>query len=93
MRDAVTEILVVLAYSTRTQLAILMGFIFFVGILWAGDYFASRLVLHGFLAPLTDALRQKLVHRYDVAAWGAFAGFFLLAFRYYRKDRRRLLGL
>lgn len=31
--------------------------------------------------------------RYDKAAWAALGSFALLAFRTYRKDRRRLLGV
>lgn len=93
MREAFAEFLVVLAYSTKTQLSILFGLAFFVGILVAGDYFTSHLELHGALAPLTEVIREKIAHRYDKAAWGAFCGFLLLAVKCYKKDRKRLFHL
>ena len=93
MSDWFTEVLVVLCHSTRTQLAIAFGLIFFVGILLLGQVFVGGHELHGLLAPLTDVIRDRLMHRYDKAAWMALGGFLLLAIKTYRKDRRRLLGL
>ncbi len=91
MRDALEEFLVVLAYSTKTQLAVIFGLAFFVGTMVVGDYFTSHLEIHGILAPLTDVIREKIAHRYDKVAWGSLAGFFLLAVKCYKKDRKRLL--
>lgn len=65
---------------------------FFVGILLMGQGLVGSLELHGPLAALTDVVRDKLMHRYDKAAWAALASFALLAVKTYRKDRRRLLG-
>lgn len=93
MREALEEFLVVLAYSTETQLAVLFGLGFFVGIMEAGDYFTSRVALHGILAPLTDEIREKIAHRYDKLAWAALFSFFFLAARCYKKDRKRLFSL
>lgn len=91
MRDALEEFLVVLAYSTKTQLAVIFGLAFFVGTMVVGDYFTSHLEIHGILAPLTDVIREKIAHRYDKLAWASLAGFFLLAVKSYKKDRKRLL--
>lgn len=93
MRDWMEEVLMVVAYSTRTQLAIVFGVVFFVGFLLAGQVFVGRIELHGFLEPLTNVIKDRLLHRYDKAAWIALGSFLLLAVRAYRKDRRRLLGL
>lgn len=93
MRDLLDEVLVVLSYSARTQLAIFFGVLSFLGIMLAGGHFVGRLGLHGVLAPLTDVIREQIWHRYDKAAWGALVGFLLLAVKFYRKDRKRLLGL
>jgi hypothetical protein len=92
MREALDEFPVVLAYSTKTQLALLFGFAFFLGILLAGDYFVGRLELHGTLSPSTDAIRNMIAHRYDKVAWASLASFLLLAIKCYKKDRKRLLG-
>ncbi len=93
MRDWLAEMWVVLCYSTRTQLALAFGMAFFVGILLMGDVLVGRFELHGPLAPLTEAIRDALMHRYDKAAWTALGGFLLVAIKTYRKHRRRLLGV
>lgn len=82
----------VLCHSSRTQLAIAFGVFFFVGILLMGQVLVGSLELHGPLAALTEVVRDKLMHRYDKAAWAVLASFALLAVKTYRKDRRRLLG-
>lgn len=93
MREALEEFLIVLAYSTKTQMAVLVGLTFCIGILMAGDYFSSHLALHGPLAPLTEMIREKIAHRYDKVAWATLGSFLVLAFKCYKKDRKRLLYL
>ena len=56
MKDWLAEILVVLAYSSRTQFAIVLGMVSFVGLMEAGDYFVGRIELHGALAHLACRL-------------------------------------
>ena len=87
------ELIVVLAYSRRTQLAIWLGFISFFAILIAGDYFVGSLSLDGPLAPLTSTIREVLMDRYYKAAWVSLCGFLLLAVKSYRKDRKKILGI
>jgi hypothetical protein len=93
MREALDEFWVVLCYSTRTQVAILFALVFFVGIHLLGAHMVAGLDTHGPLAPLMEAIREKLMHRYDKAAWVAVGGFLLTAVRCYRRDRKRLFGL
>jgi hypothetical protein len=93
VRDWLAELWVVFCYSTRTQLALAFGVAFFVGIVVMGDVIVGRVELHGPLAPLTDAILDAIMHRYDKAAWTALGGFLLVAIKTYRKDRRRLLGV
>lgn len=90
MREALEEFLVVLAYSTKTQLAVIFGLAFFVGTMVAGDYFTSHLEIRGILAPVTDVVREKIAHRYDKVAWASLASFLFLAVKCYKKDRKRL---
>ena len=90
MREALEEFLVVLAYSTKTQLAVIFGLAFFVGTMVAGDYFTSHLEIRGILAPVTDVVREKIAHRYDKVAWASLASFLFLAVICYKKDRKRL---
>lgn len=86
------EFIVVFAYSKKTQIAVMFGIVFFFGILLIGNYLTNDLVLDGSFAPFGEAIRERLMNRYDKAAWGAFVGFGALAFKCYRKDRKRLLG-
>jgi hypothetical protein len=87
------EFIVVLSYSTKTQLSIFFGVAFFFGTLALGHHVASTLIAQGMFAPLMDALRPIIVHRYEKLAWGSLFGFMLLAVKCYKKDRKRFLGL
>jgi hypothetical protein len=93
MKDWLAEWLVVLAYSWRTQFALVLGVVAFMGLMLAGDYLVGKIELHGALAPLTELVRDQLFQRYDKAAWTSLAACLLLALKLYRKDRRRLLDL
>jgi hypothetical protein len=87
------EFLIVLAYSKRTQLALVLGVVFAL-VLWvAGEYLVGRISFVGPLAPLTAVVREKLMHRYDKAALLCFLGFLALAAKSYLRDRKRLLQL
>lgn len=83
----------VFCLSKKTQLALALGVVFFSGILLVGEVFVGGLELHGHLKPLTNVVRDSLMHRYDKAAWVALGSFLLLAIKTYRKDRRRLFGI
>lgn len=93
MSDLLEEVWMVLCHSARTQLAIFFGVLFLFGTLLLGDVLVGGLELHGPLAPLTEVIRERVAHRYDKAAWFALGSFLVLAVRFYRKDRKRLLGL
>lgn len=93
MQGWLTETLVVLAYSSRTQLALVLGLASFLGFMLAGEYFVGRIEFHGLLAPLTDVVREQIGHRYDKAAWTSLVAFLLLAVKLHRKDRKRLMSL
>jgi len=83
----------VVCNSRKTQLAIALGVVFFVGIQVMGQVLVGGIELHGPLATLTELVQHKLLHRYDHAAWVALGSFMLLAVKSYRKDKRRLLGM
>jgi hypothetical protein len=92
MKDYFTEILTVIAYSARTQAAIILGMIGFIVINLVGDYYLDNLQLSGYMTLLTDAIKGKLLHRYDKAAWGVLISFWWLAVKLYRKDRKRIMS-
>jgi len=92
MKDYFTEILMVIAYSGRTQAAIILGVIGFIVINLVGDYYLANFQLSGQMSGLTDIIKEKFAHRYDKAAWGVLLSFWWLAFKLYRKDRKKVLG-
>jgi len=93
LREWLIEIWIVFCYSTKTQLALGLGLIVFLGFPALGEVIVGQIELPGPMAPLSDAIRDKLTHRYDKLAWIAFIGFLALAIKSYRKDRRRLIGI
>jgi len=93
MSDWFDEIWLVFSHSTKIQMAVIFGMIFFVGIMLLGQTLVGNLELHGPLAPLTNLIQGQLMHRYDKAAWMALGGFLLVAIKSYRKERSRILGI
>lgn len=87
------EALIVLAYSTRAQLAIMMGVVVSCAILIYGHFAVEQLELTGLMAPLTEVIRPYFEHRYDALALGSLLSFFGVAAKAYMKDRKRLLGM
>lgn len=92
MKEYFTEILIVIAYSGRTQAAIFLGLIGYISINLVGDYYLANFQLSGQMVQLTEIIRDKFAHRYDKAAWGVFISFMFLAIKYYRKDRKKYFG-
>ncbi|MGZ8941200.1 MAG: hypothetical protein ACXW00_00330 [Methylobacter sp.] len=92
MKDYFTEILMVITYSGRTQASIILGVIGFIVINLVGDYYLANFKLSGQMSGLTDIIKEKFAHRYDKAAWGVLLSFWWLAFKLYRKDRKKVLG-
>lgn len=86
------EIIAVISYSTRTQVAFFLGLLFFIVTLLVGAHLIGNISFEGALAPLADGIREILNERYEKVAFGGLGGFWLLAFRFYKKDRKKLLG-
>jgi len=88
MKDYFTDILIIIAYSGRTQAAIILGLVGFVVINFVGYYYLADFKLSGYMTPLTEVIKEKLLHRYDKAAWGVLIGFWWTAFKFYQKDKK-----
>jgi hypothetical protein len=93
MADWGAEFLYVFAYSRKTQAALALAVISFLGTLLLGHFMVSGVEFHGPLAPLTGAIQDKLLHRYDGVAWFGLVSFLALAVKLYLKDRKRLLSI
>ncbi len=85
----VYEFLYVLSVSKRTQLALILGVAFHFIILLAGKYYIAEIEFQGVMKPLEDVIVGKLLHKYDKVALLALVSFWILAFKCYRKDRKR----
>lgn len=90
LKEYFAEILYVIAMSKKTQWAIILGVVFFIGISLAGSYLTSNLQFSGPLKGLEDAVAGKLLKRYDKVALLALISFWVLAFKCYRRDKKRL---
>lgn len=86
------EIIVVLAHSPRTKWALWLGVLSFVLVLFGGDYWVSSLSLPGVTGPLAESIREPLRGLCVVFAFIMLGKFFIIAFKSYVKDRKRLLG-
>ena len=91
VRAWLEEFLVVLSHSPRTQVALVLGVVFFVGVNLIGAKLLAGLDTTGVLGPMIEAVQEKLQHRYDRLAWFTLGSFWLGAWRLYVKDKRRLL--
>ncbi len=85
------ELLITLMYSKKAQLSLLLGPIFFIGIMLVGHHMVSNMVFHGVMAPMTEAVRSVVAFRYEHAAWGALITFWILAGKVLIKDRKKYL--
>lgn len=84
------EFIVVFSYSWRTQLLLAAGIVLFVGLQIGGAWYIWHADLSGLPGPLADVIREKLLHRYDKAAWVILVSSIAAAVRAYVKDRKRL---
>lgn len=74
MKDYFTEILMVIAYSGRTQAAIILGAIGFIVIILVGDYYLANFQLSGQMSGLTcqtalksfQNFQRKIVEKFPV---------------------------
>ena len=86
-----TEVVLVLSFSKRTQWAILLGIIGFFVITFLGSTQLDSFELQGAMAPFLGIIKDKLLQKYDKAAYGCLGSFWLLAFKLYRLDKKRFL--
>lgn len=84
-----TEVLLILSFSKRTQWAIFLGVIGFFVINFLGSTQLDNFELQGAMAPFSGVIKDNLVQKYDKAAYGCLGSFWLLAYKLYRRDKKR----
>ncbi|MFL1467578.1 hypothetical protein [Marinobacter sp. HN1S83] len=89
MKDWFNETLVILAYSKRTQWAIVLGVVGFFGIQVWGNYNVSNFELSGPVSSITEVIKHKFLRQYDKVALGCLLSFWGTAITLYKKDRKR----
>ena len=90
MKEYFFEILSVIAISKKTQWAIVLGVVFYVGINIIGSHLTSNLQFAGTLKELEEVVAGKLLRRYDKVALFTLISFLALAFKCYHRDKKRL---
>ena len=90
MLVSLEEFFSVLEYSKRTYWAIIFGMFLFIGINILGDIAVSNIELSGYLKGLENTVIQILFDRYKELAWGTLFTFWFRAFKFYKKDKKRL---
>jgi membrane associated rhomboid family serine protease len=91
MQEAMMEMVIVVAHSARTQVAIVCALIAPTVVLVLGHALTSTIVLNGPLAAFAGTLQGLLIYVYAGAALGGFLSFALLAVKFYKQDKKRLL--
>lgn len=89
MPNWLIEFLTILSMSKRTQWAIILGFIFFIGIHLLGDWVLNHIQLHEQTAALSEVIFQKIARQYNKAANLVLISFLIAAYKFYRKDKAR----
>lgn len=79
-----------IAISKKTQCAIVLGVVFFIGISLLGSYLTSNLHFTGPLKGAEDIIAEKLLRRYDKVALISLVLFWVLAIKFYHRDKNRL---
>lgn len=89
MPNWLLEFLSVLSFSKKTQWAIILAFVSFICIHLLGDYIISNFELNGPMKGFQDIIARKIAKRYDKIALVSFFSFLVVAYRSYKKDRKR----
>lgn len=89
MPNWLNEFLYILALSKKTQWAIILSFVFFIGIHLLGEHMLENFELHRPAQGVQEAIAHKMAKKYDKAALIALISFWVLAYKCYQKDRKR----
>ena len=92
MKDWLEEFLTVLKYSNRTYWAFILGLVSFILIGFLGDYMVDNFELSEATKTLESPIREFFIKRYDKVAIVSLVGFWVLAFKFYKKDKKKLFS-
>lgn len=75
--------------SKRTQWAIILGCLFFIGIHLLGDWVVIHVQLREKATVLNEVIFQNIARQYGKVANITLFSFLILACKFYRKDKAR----
>lgn len=91
MPNWMVEFLYVVLMSKRCVSAFLLGFILFFLISAYGHHALENFQLQGVFKGIKDVIRDRFLRRYDKLALGALVACWILAIKFYIKDKKRFL--
>ena len=91
MPNWMVEFLYVVLMSKRCVSAFLLGIILFFLITAYGHHALENFQLQGVFKGIEDVIRDRFLRRYDKIALGALVACWILAIKFYIKDKKRFL--
>ena len=91
MQNWMVEVVYVFLASKRTQFAFIMGVFFYLFFSLLGRYLLENFELHGALKGIEEVIIENFLRRYDKVAFSSLITLWILAVRFYIKDRNRFL--
>ena len=91
MPNWMVEFLYVVLMSKRCVSAFLLGIILFFLITAYGHHALENFQLQGVFKGIKDVIRDRFLRRYDKLALGALVACWILAIKFYIKDKKRFL--
>jgi hypothetical protein len=90
MPNFLIEFFYVLALSKKTQWALILGVVLHFAITLLGEYMVANFELQGSMKALEEVFANKFLRKYDKIALFTLASFWVLAIKFYIKDKKRL---
>ncbi|KVX00454.1 hypothetical protein [Shewanella frigidimarina] len=89
MPNFLIEFFYVLALSKKIQWALILGVVLHLAITLLGGHMVANFELQGSMKALEEVFANKLLRKYDKIALFTFASFWVLAIKFYIKDKKR----
>ncbi|MGS0751750.1 hypothetical protein ACVBIV_12590 [Shewanella sp. 0m-9] len=90
MPNFLIEFFYVLALSKKTQWALILGVVLHFAITLLGEHMVANLELQGSIKVLDEVISNKFLRKYDKIALFTLVSFWVLAVKFYIKDKKRL---
>jgi hypothetical protein len=90
MPNFLIEFFYVLALSKKTQWALILGVVLHFAITLLGEHMVANFELQGSMKALEEVISNKFLRKYDKIALFSLVSFWVLAVKFYIKDKKRL---